>query len=55
MQFEINPETGEFSPTGQGTPSITPVTIVFKSPSRAAPLAKQEELGQGIGPSIRPS
>jgi len=31
VQFEINPETGEFSPTGQGTPSITPVTIVFKS------------------------
>jgi 6-phosphogluconolactonase len=31
VQFEINPETGELNPTGQATPSITPVTIVFKS------------------------
>ena len=28
--FEINPETGELKPTGQVTPSITPVAIVFR-------------------------
>jgi len=31
VQFEINPETGELKPTGQVTPSITPVAIVFRS------------------------
>jgi 6-phosphogluconolactonase len=30
VQFEINPETGELKPTGQVTPSITPVAIVFR-------------------------
>jgi 6-phosphogluconolactonase (cycloisomerase 2 family) len=30
VQFEINPETGELHPTGQVTPSITPVAIVFR-------------------------
>ena len=32
VQFEINPETGELNPTGQVTPSITPVAIVFRTP-----------------------
>jgi 6-phosphogluconolactonase (cycloisomerase 2 family) len=32
VQFEINPETGELKPTGQVTPSITPVAIVFRTP-----------------------
>ncbi len=31
VQFEINPETGELKPTGQVTPSITPVAIVFRT------------------------
>jgi 6-phosphogluconolactonase len=31
VQFEINPETGELKPTGQVTPSITPVAIVFRA------------------------
>jgi 6-phosphogluconolactonase (cycloisomerase 2 family) len=31
VQFEINPQTGELKPTGQVTPSITPVAIVFRS------------------------
>jgi 6-phosphogluconolactonase len=31
VQFEINPETGELKPTGQITPSITPVAIVFRT------------------------
>jgi 6-phosphogluconolactonase (cycloisomerase 2 family) len=30
VQFEINPETGELRPTGQVTPSITPVAIAFR-------------------------
>jgi 6-phosphogluconolactonase (cycloisomerase 2 family) len=30
VQFEINPDTGELKPTGQVTPSITPVAIVFR-------------------------
>ena len=30
VQFEINPQTGELKPTGQVTPSITPVAIVFR-------------------------
>ena len=30
VQFEINPETGELKPTGQVTPSITPVAVVFR-------------------------
>ena len=33
VQFEINPETGELRPTGQVTPSITPVAMVFRTPS----------------------
>jgi len=32
VQFEINPEKGELNPTGQVTPSITPVAIVFRTP-----------------------
>jgi 6-phosphogluconolactonase (cycloisomerase 2 family) len=32
VQFEINPETGELKPTGQVTPSITPVAMVFRAP-----------------------
>jgi 6-phosphogluconolactonase (cycloisomerase 2 family) len=32
VQFEINPETGELRPTGQVTPSITPVAMVFRTP-----------------------
>jgi 6-phosphogluconolactonase len=32
VQFEINPETGELKPTGQVTPSITPVAMVFSIP-----------------------
>jgi 6-phosphogluconolactonase (cycloisomerase 2 family) len=32
VQFEINPETGVLKPTGQVTPSITPVAIVFRTP-----------------------
>ena len=31
VQFDINPETGELKPTGQITPSITPVAIVFRT------------------------
>ncbi|MBV8089322.1 MAG: beta-propeller fold lactonase family protein, partial [Alphaproteobacteria bacterium] len=31
VQFGINPETGELSPTGQITPSITPVAMVFRT------------------------
>jgi 6-phosphogluconolactonase (cycloisomerase 2 family) len=32
VQFEINPVTGELKPTGQITPSITPVAMVFRTP-----------------------
>jgi 6-phosphogluconolactonase len=32
VQFEINPGTGELKPTGQVTPSITPVVMVFRTP-----------------------
>jgi 6-phosphogluconolactonase (cycloisomerase 2 family) len=32
VQFEINPETGALTPTGQVTPSITPVAVVFRTP-----------------------
>jgi 6-phosphogluconolactonase len=32
VQFEINPQTGELKPTGQVTPSITPVAMVFRTP-----------------------
>ena len=32
VRFEINPETGELKPTGEVTPSITPVAIVFRTP-----------------------
>ena len=32
VQFEINLETGELRPTGQVTPSITPVAMVFRTP-----------------------
>jgi 6-phosphogluconolactonase (cycloisomerase 2 family) len=32
VQFEINRETGELRPTGQTTPSITPVAMVFRTP-----------------------
>lgn len=32
VQFEIDPKTGELKPTGQVTPSITPVAIVFRTP-----------------------
>jgi 6-phosphogluconolactonase (cycloisomerase 2 family) len=32
VQFEINSETGELKPTGQVTPSITPVAMVFRIP-----------------------
>jgi 6-phosphogluconolactonase (cycloisomerase 2 family) len=31
VQFEINPKTGELKPTGQVTPSVTPVAIVFRT------------------------
>ena len=31
LQFEINPDTGELKPTGQVTPSITPVAIMFRA------------------------
>jgi 6-phosphogluconolactonase (cycloisomerase 2 family) len=31
VQFEIDQETGELKPTGQVTPSITPVTMVFRN------------------------
>ena len=31
VQFEINAATGELNPTGQVTPSITPVAIVFRT------------------------
>jgi 6-phosphogluconolactonase (cycloisomerase 2 family) len=31
VQFEINAATGELNPTGQITPSITPVAIVFRT------------------------
>src|SRR5215469_16606683 len=31
VQFAIDPQTGELSPTGQVTPSITPVAIVFRT------------------------
>jgi 6-phosphogluconolactonase len=31
VQFEINPSTGELKPTGQITPSITPVVMVFRT------------------------
>jgi 6-phosphogluconolactonase len=31
VQFGINPETGELSPTREITPSITPVAIVFRT------------------------
>jgi 6-phosphogluconolactonase len=33
VQFEVNPETGALKPTGRVTPSITPVAIVFRTPS----------------------
>ena len=33
VQFEINPETGELKHTGRVTPSITPVAMVFRTPS----------------------
>jgi len=32
VQFEIDPGTGELKPTGQVTPSITPVAVVFRTP-----------------------
>lgn len=32
VQYEINPGTGELKPTGQITPSITPVVMVFRTP-----------------------
>jgi 6-phosphogluconolactonase len=32
VQFEINQATGELMPTGQVTPSITPVSMVFRTP-----------------------
>jgi 6-phosphogluconolactonase len=32
VQFEINPGTGKLKPTGQVTPSITPVVMVFRAP-----------------------
>jgi 6-phosphogluconolactonase len=32
VQFAINPQTGELTPTGQVTPSITPVSMVFRTP-----------------------
>jgi 6-phosphogluconolactonase (cycloisomerase 2 family) len=31
-QFAIDPQTGELKPTGQVTPSITPVAMVFRTP-----------------------
>jgi 6-phosphogluconolactonase len=31
VQFEIDQETGELKPTGQMTPSITPVVMVFRT------------------------
>jgi 6-phosphogluconolactonase (cycloisomerase 2 family) len=31
VQFEIDPQTGELKPSGQVTPSITPVAIVFRT------------------------
>ena len=31
VQFQINAATGELNPTGQVTPSITPVAIVFRT------------------------
>ena len=31
VQFEINQDTGELKPTGQVTPTITPVAIVFRA------------------------
>jgi 6-phosphogluconolactonase (cycloisomerase 2 family) len=31
VQFEINQDTGELKPTGQVTPTITPVAIVFRT------------------------
>jgi 6-phosphogluconolactonase (cycloisomerase 2 family) len=31
VQFEVNLETGELNPTGQVTPSTTPVAIVFRT------------------------
>ena len=33
VQFAIDPRTGELTPTGQVTPSITPVAIVFRTPA----------------------
>jgi 6-phosphogluconolactonase (cycloisomerase 2 family) len=33
VQFAIDPDTGELKPTGQITPSITPVAMVFRTPS----------------------
>ena len=33
VQFEVNSETGELKSTGQVTPSITPVAMVFRTPS----------------------
>jgi 6-phosphogluconolactonase len=33
VQFQIDPETGELKPTGQITTSITPVAMVFRTPS----------------------
>jgi 6-phosphogluconolactonase len=33
VQFEIDRETGELKPTGRVTPSITPVVMVFRTPS----------------------
>jgi len=32
VQFAIDPRTGELRPTGQVTPSITPVAMVFRTP-----------------------
>ncbi len=32
VQFAINPASGELTPTGQVTPSITPVAMVFRTP-----------------------
>lgn len=33
VQSEVNQETGELKPTGQITPSITPVAMVFRTPA----------------------
>jgi 6-phosphogluconolactonase len=35
VQFQINQQTGELTPTGQTTQSITPVSMVFRTASPA--------------------